>query len=625
MVRPVVNSYSVEAYLVPHPTQGGSNVVAVVCDNPTLAAFQSAANWMQEALSLTNVQNPELFLERSTGQLDEREGWEAAFLQELSIIDCLNGTPQWRCFMVVLVSEGPLRGTCAVGIGSNQKHMSRASNLALALTPEVAEKGPPPTVGICGETVAHMPHEDEAPLIPCGTDLENAKRRLVDYRYDKPDLSLEQHEALKQLVKGNPHGRQRAIDAFGAAGSQLVADLCVVLEQDIWKDNSSSGAIWVAEWRKWQGTLFSNLDARLNQSHESLGKPAKRSTNWRWYFGCAAPSTALDPTMTVERGGSPSRVSGSGTKSREGESNLSSSPCQVIQTESEDIPMRPKTVAQAWLDGIAPEKPSMEDIPLMANAQVAKSLEESIKDEERDRVIAGLSSGYVHESLTIRTLSSADTIPLGTDLDPVNGYNNLWAASKVENPGSKTLVRCNLGCRVIDGENVGFSYGQEVEKKSEHWSFEGVRKAMCHFRETKTHIIVVTKRREMLQTQREGVEIIIGERTDDVMVIKQAHKLNCPIVSRDGFKKWKEDPRLSPELRQWLRDTEFLQVRFSWSPQGEFIPDFDLPTPVLRPSASTDRAWPCDWCKNAIAATDGSYAQWNRTWYWLCRVCHNWQ
>ena len=42
------------------------------------------------------------------------------------------------------------------------------------------------------------------------------------------------------------------------------------------------------------------------------------------------------------------------------------------------------------------------------------------------------------DRLTISTLGSADTIPLGTDLDPHNGYSNLWAAGKVNDPNYHT-------------------------------------------------------------------------------------------------------------------------------------------------------------------------------------------
>ena len=69
--------------------------------------------------------------------------------------------------------------------------------------------------------------------------------------------------------------------------------------------------------------------------------------------------------------------------------------------------------------------------------------------------------------MTISTSGSADTIPLGTDLDLHNGYCNLWAAGKVHDPNARRLVQYDLGRRVIDAENIGFSYSKEV-------SFSGV-------------------------------------------------------------------------------------------------------------------------------------------------------
>ena len=41
--------------------------------------------------------------------------------------------------------------------------------------------------------------------------------------------------------------------------------------------------------------------------------------------------------------------------------------------------------------------------------------------------------------MTISTSGSADTIPLGTDLDLHNGYCNLWAAGKVHDPNARRL------------------------------------------------------------------------------------------------------------------------------------------------------------------------------------------
>ena len=81
----------------------------------------------------------------------------------------------------------------------------------------------------------------------------------------------------------------------------------------------------------------------------------------------------------------------------------------------------------------------------------------------------GLQRGNINESLSNCALTSADPVSLGTDLDPVDGYNNLWAAKTA----SKALVQCNLGNRVIDAENVGFSYGEDVERRlKKYWPRE---------------------------------------------------------------------------------------------------------------------------------------------------------
>ena len=50
------------------------------------------------------------------------------------------------------------------------------------------------------------------------------------------------------------------------------------------------------------------------------------------------------------------------------------------------------------------------------------------------------------DCVTISTLGSADTIPLGTDLDPHNGYCNLWAAGKVHDPNARRLDPLPIPC-----------------------------------------------------------------------------------------------------------------------------------------------------------------------------------
>jgi len=161
--------------------------------------------------------------------------------------------------------------------------------------------------------------------------------------------------------------------------------------------------------------------------------------------------------------------------------------------------------------------------------------QECDENVERQRVMARLSRPCACDSLTIGTLTSADTIPLGTDLDPMNGYCNFWAANKVQEPIERLLVQRNLGYRVIDAENVGFSYGKEVLRLDKKYEEEGVRRAVAYFVDSGIRVVIVTKRAELKAEARDGVDVVLAERTDDIMVARQAQRLNCPMVSRDGF------------------------------------------------------------------------------------------
>lgn len=182
------------------------------------------------------------------------------------------------------------------------------------------------------------------------------------------------------------------------------------------------------------------------------------------------------------------------------------------------------------------------------------------------------------ECLTIRSLSSEDDIPLGTDLDP-SVYANLWAARNVRDPSAKNLLQYNLSCRVLDAENIGHSYGREVLGKRQYCA-EGVIKAVEHFRKENLEVIVVTKRQDVPHFG-EGVEVVIAD-SDDVIVARQAQRRNCPIVSRDNYREHKKDCRLSQDLRKWLERSSCVQIKFSWGTRGEFVPDYDLPCPVVR-------------------------------------------
>ena len=68
-----------------------------------------------------------------------------------------------------------------------------------------------------------------------------------------------------------------------------------------------------------------------------------------------------------------------------------------------------------------------------SQSQVDRFAGESCWDPIAERLQKGTADCF-----TSSTLGSADTIPLGTDLDPHNGYSNLWAAGKVNDPNYHT-------------------------------------------------------------------------------------------------------------------------------------------------------------------------------------------
>lgn len=197
------------------------------------------------------------------------------------------------------------------------------------------------------------------------------------------------------------------------------------------------------------------------------------------------------------------------------------------------------------------------------------------------------------DQLTIATLGTADTVPLGTDLDPVNSYNNAWAAKRVSDAFGKVLLTHDLARRVLDAENLGFTYGERVLRRTKTYDVAGVRKAVDHFLQAGLEVIVVGKRQSLREDLKLAVEVgnchvLIGDSSDDVFILKQAFEHRCPIVSRDNFRSQQSDLRIDSELRRWYSSQgAALQVKFTFDRHGEFLPDHDLRLqPVLR------RRWP---------------------------------
>jgi len=243
------------------------------------------------------------------------------------------------------------------------------------------------------------------------------------------------------------------------------------------------------------------------------------------------------------------------------------------------------------------------------------------------RLQRGLQKVDQCDSMSIATLSSLDTVPLGTDLDPRNQYNNLWAAGKVRDLTVRRLVQCNLSCRVLDAENIGFSHGELHLGRPKFYSYEGVKTAVSYFLKEGLEVILVSKRKTEAKNFEAsfGVHTVIADRTDDLIVLKQAYKRNCPIVSRDSYTDWRTDRRIERDLRKWAEDTKDLQVRFTWSPEGEFCPDFDLPPPLLGPASSkasaanTEAPPRCQQCGQNDA--QGRWGHWKQGWHFFCKAC----
>lgn len=578
-------------YGFPH---GGRTIYGVICDDPKLPPFPNAAQLFQEAVALEGTAGN---LKKKEGRLDDPREWPPELFASLKAVDKAAGSP-WRLFWQAEVAQGRCSGLCALGIGSNKEKLKRASHLALAFTAvrsgapaasspellELAAAAPEPALAPSSSaaawlaTCADPPPDPQPPLAdsagaPSGglaadspstiCPVDFAKRQLVAFRRRVQDLTPGQRQAV--MCKSATDREVACAQHFCGNDAHVTADIRTILEGD-----DGFGRSWVSAWVRW-GEPFTNPNSSL------LGKKAsKRDKNYKWYFGCMPPE------------GHPAPESGAVAPPPE--------PASSDAAPSRDL----HALAQ-------PDHP---------------------EEFHRERVVEGLQRPRPHGCLTISTLTSADTIPLGTDLDPRNNYTNLWVAGKISDPTARQLVQCNLACRVIDGENVGFSYGEEVLMKgSKHYDVEGVRRAVKYFQAQSLELVVVTKRASL---QREllcgdGVSIIKAEETDDVMLLNQAFERNCPVVSRDGFKKEREDLRISQEVRQWLSDSSRLQVRWTWDPKGNFSPDFPLPRPVVEPShsqfgfggdAQLHGRWDCHGCSVAVNKgtwyCDSCWMEWQR-------------
>lgn len=491
-------------------------LLGIVCDDDREIAFQSATLWAQEALGSAGAALP---VERVQGFLDRTGDWipDPGLFNALQAVDRLHsGGPQWRLFTLATVTSGPLQGLRAIGIGSNQKKLIRASNLALAIT--AARR--------------HQSLGGTALQLGLSSELQAFVLTAAFHPAGMAALTLDSPTAFLEL---EPHAAS-------------VTSIVVAAQQD--------HEVPPPPPPPWPPPEVTSVVAAVREDHEAPPPPP--------------------PWPPPDEG-----------------------------RESHES----KVIWPGERDAFASSSSSAEPIDM----RLVRALQ-----NDSDKA----------EIMTICTLSSNDTIPLGTDLDP-RRYSNLWAAQKIEGMCRK-LVEYNLGRRVIDAENLGYSYGSEVKMQAKCYDDAGVKAAIVYFAKRGVSCVVVTPRDQLYDTLRShewsdgyGVEVVKAQKTDDVIVIKQAEENNCPIVSRDGFEKWKVDRRIERSTRDFLANISELQVRFSWGKNGNFIPDFELDTPVLCPSRCQEQPVgraDCAWCQRS-SDRGGRWGEWSGQQQWYCTEC----
>lgn len=487
------------------------------------------------------------------------------------------------------------------------------------------------------------------------SELDIAKQSLVAFRKQNETLAEGFTNSIWYLLKD-----RLDLDKVEEQWKEVISRLQVVQEQDTWK-GKPAGKDWIRGWKKG--------GAPYDGSPFEIGKGEKRKENHRWYMGCDLPvDTVEQPPRAVDIVKQPPRPpptppnqppTAAGvdtvkqpprpppappnrpptaptpqTGHQAGMPSTASPPPRAAETAKQ--PPRPPPTPPGLPSAAAASQTGYQVVgmPSIVEFPVTPPLPSSASDSQTGSatpacpdVLPDLSGrDDAFESFTIGTLTSADTVPLGTDLDPLNHYNNLWGAKQIQHAVGKLLVQYNTSCRVLDGENIGFSYGIDFLKKPDFYDEEGVKRAVKHFSALGVECIIVTKRRG--HSFGDGQQVVIAERTDDLMVLKTAHQRNAPVVSRDGFRQWKNDLRVSKELRKWASESERLQVRYSWSTGGEFMPDFELERPTLRPASSSGQA-------AAVACGQCGYVQRDTTvgsWcldrgqhVWYCETCwHQW-
>merc|ERR1711971_721619 len=151
-----------------------------------------------------------------------------------------------------------------------------------------------------------------------------------------------------------------------------------------------------------------------------------------------------------------------------------------------------------------------------------------LSEEQRAQLKRGLETVSV-DAITTDSLSTDDTLAPGTDC-------RSWLQNRFDRTQT-TRWNLNTRMRVLDSENIGRCRGLPS------FDFAGVLDAVKHFIDLDIEVVVVCVRPE-LETrlhQEFGVgsskklEGILVSKSrpplDDVLVLKEAFKHNCPVVS----------------------------------------------------------------------------------------------
>eukprot|EP00439_Symbiodinium_sp_Y106_P050323 s1445_g6.t1 len=123
------------------------------------------------------------------------------------------------------------------------------------------------------------------------------------------------------------------------------------------------------------------------------------------------------------------------------------------------------------------------------------------------------------------------------------------------NDYAKLAYSHDLDSRVLDAENIGFTYSQRVLRKK-GFDLAGVKLAVDYYRRRGTKLLVIGQRDSLndLKDPDAGIDVIVADKIDDAMILKKGHEKMCPIVSRDEFRREQEDQRLDADVRHWHKE-----------------------------------------------------------------------